>query len=118
MIERFAGDAIIVVFNAAGDQPDHARAATARGARAPARPRTGSPRATDWPRFRVGINTGRAVVGNVGTRRAAELHGDRRHDEPRRAPADARPAGQVVIGGDDAVLAGDAARVESLGRSR
>ena len=25
MIERFAGDAVMVVFNAASDQPDHAR---------------------------------------------------------------------------------------------
>ena len=33
MIERFAGDAVMVVFNAATDQPDHRDASRARGAR-------------------------------------------------------------------------------------
>ncbi|HEU4330557.1 MAG TPA: adenylate/guanylate cyclase domain-containing protein, partial [Lapillicoccus sp.] len=65
-IERFAGDAIMVVFNGTGDQPDHAKRALRAG--------LGLQRAAadiaedaDWPRFRVGINSGRAVVGNVGT---------------------------------------------------
>ena len=64
-IERFAGDAVLVVFNALGDQPDHAsralRAAVAvRDRSADAR------RSDDWPQFRVGVNTGVAVIGNVG----------------------------------------------------
>ncbi len=64
-IERFAGDAVLVVFNALGDQPDHAsravRAAVAvRDRSAEAR------RSDDWPQFRVGVNTGVAVIGNVG----------------------------------------------------
>jgi class 3 adenylate cyclase len=65
-IERFAGDAIMVVFNGSGDQPDHARRAVRAG--------LGLLRAAGeiaendaWPRFRVGVNSGRAVVGNVGT---------------------------------------------------
>jgi class 3 adenylate cyclase len=65
-IERFAGDGILVLFNTLGDQPDHAlRAARAAvfmqretGRIAAQRP--------GWPRFRIGINTGSAVVGNVG----------------------------------------------------
>lgn len=64
-IERFAGDAILVVFNALGDQPDHA----ARAVRAAIAIRDGSAHARgsdDWPRFRVGVNTGVVVVGNVG----------------------------------------------------
>ncbi len=67
MIERFAGDAIMVVFNAAADQPDHA----VRAARAGLALQEAAGRVTegngDWPRFRVGINTGPAIVGNVGT---------------------------------------------------
>jgi adenylate cyclase len=64
-IERFAGDAVLVVFNALGDQPDHAsravRAAVAvRDRSADAR------RSDDWPQFRIGVNTGVAVIGNVG----------------------------------------------------
>ena len=65
LIERFAGDAILAVFNALGDQPDHA----ARAVRAAVaiRDRSADVRASDdWPRFRVGVNTGVAVVGNVG----------------------------------------------------
>jgi class 3 adenylate cyclase len=65
LIERFAGDAILAVFNAMGDHPDHA----ARAVRAAIaiRDRSAEVRASnDWPRFRVGVNTGIAVVGNVG----------------------------------------------------
>ena len=64
-IERFAGDAILAVFNALGDQPDHA----ARAVRAAVamRDRSADVRASDdWPRFRVGVNTGTVVIGNVG----------------------------------------------------
>jgi adenylate cyclase len=67
MIDRFAGDAVIAVFNALGDQPDHAlRAARAAlGMRAAvAEVAAGHPA---WPRFRIGLHTGVAVVGNVGT---------------------------------------------------
>jgi class 3 adenylate cyclase len=67
LIERFAGDAVMVVFNAAGDQPDHAQRAVDAA--------LGMQRATEaarhgragWPQFRAGVNTGTAVVGNVGT---------------------------------------------------
>ncbi len=65
LIERFAGDAVLAVFNALGDHPDHA----ARAVRAAVaiRDRSAHVRASDdWPRFRVGVNTGMAVVGNVG----------------------------------------------------
>jgi class 3 adenylate cyclase len=67
LIERFAGDAVMVVFNAAGDRLDHAERAVdaALGMqRAAELARQGRP---DWPRFRAGVNTGTAVVGNVGT---------------------------------------------------
>jgi class 3 adenylate cyclase len=65
LIERFAGDAILAVFNALGDHPDHA----ARAVRAAVAVRDRSARlrtSQDWPRFRVGVNTGVAVIGNVG----------------------------------------------------
>ncbi len=65
IIERFAGDAILAVFNALGDHPDDA----ARAVRAAIaiRDRSADVRASDdWPRFRVGVNTGVAVIGNVG----------------------------------------------------
>jgi adenylate cyclase len=65
-VERFAGDGIVVIFNTLGDQPDHALRA-ARCARFVQGEIGGivADRA-EWPLFRIGINTGRAVVGNVG----------------------------------------------------
>jgi adenylate cyclase len=67
IIERFAGDGVLAVFNALGDQPDH----PLRAARAALHVRdavaTVAEEHTTWPRFRVGVNTGPAVVGNVGT---------------------------------------------------
>ena len=98
MIERFAGDAVMVVFNAAADQPDHAlRAARAALAFADASEAVAAGR-PDWPRFRVGVNSGPAVIGNVG---AAEQHsftaiGDTTNLAARLQAA-AEP-GRVVIG--------------------
>jgi adenylate cyclase len=65
LIERFAGDAILAVFNALGDHPDHA----ARAVRAAVAVRDHSSdvrTSKEWPQFRVGVNTGVAVIGNVG----------------------------------------------------
>ena len=98
MIERFAGDAIMVVFNAAADQPDHALRA-ARAALDLQRAADGvSQGRGDWPRFRVGINTGPAIVGNVGTeqQRSFTAIGDTTNLAARLQTA-AGP-GQVVIG--------------------
>jgi adenylate cyclase len=77
LIERFAGDAILAVFNALGDHPDHA----ARAVRAAVAVRDHSSdvrTSDDWPRFRVGVNTGVAVIGNVGagTHRSFAVIGD------------------------------------------
>ncbi|WP_052665299.1 adenylate/guanylate cyclase domain-containing protein [Nitriliruptor alkaliphilus] len=97
-VERFAGDGILVIFNTLGDQPDHAlracrcawfiQQATGRIAAAH----------DDWPRFRIGINTGPAVVGNVGAaqRRNFTVIGDTANTAAR-FEALARP-GRVLIG--------------------
>ena len=64
--ENFIGDGMLAVFNGRGDQPDHAvRAARAalelqRSMAALARRHPG------WPPMRVGINSGEAVVREVG----------------------------------------------------
>ena len=66
LIDRFAGDAIIVVFNAVTEQPDHA----VRAARAALAIRSEADRLaadhSSWPRFRIAVSTGPAMVGNVG----------------------------------------------------
>jgi adenylate cyclase len=67
-IDRLIGDAIMATFNTRGDQPDHPERA-ARAAldvlRAADAVGAGHP---DWPRFRVGVNSGEAVVGVIGAR--------------------------------------------------
>jgi adenylate cyclase len=65
-LEKFIGDGLVATFNSRGDQPDHAvRAARAAlalqdelAALAAQHP--------EWPRMRVGVNSGEAVVREVG----------------------------------------------------
>jgi adenylate cyclase len=66
-IIQFQGDALMALFNAPVRQPDHAERA-ARAALAIQR-RIGEVTAgrDDLPRFRIGIATGPALVGNVGS---------------------------------------------------
>ena len=115
VIERFAGDAILAVFNALGDQPDHQRRA-ARAAIA-IRDRSEPLRAgrDEWPRFRVGLNTGPAVVGNVGTgeQRSFAAIGETTNVAAR-LQSFAQP-GQIIIG--SATFRGivDRAAVEPIG---
>jgi adenylate cyclase len=65
-IEHFTGDGMLATFNTRGDQPDHA----ARAARAALELQRGMAAlcAThpDWPRLRVGVNSGAAVVRELG----------------------------------------------------
>jgi adenylate cyclase len=78
VIEQFAGDGVMATFNTAIDQPDHAAraAATALAILEAGRPLAAAH--PGWPIFRIGINTGRAVVGNVGAtdRRSFAVIGD------------------------------------------
>src|SRR5204862_855402 len=63
-VHQIVGDELMVIFNKQGDTPDHpvraARAALTllRTANSVARP--------DWPRFRVGVNSGDALAAVVG----------------------------------------------------
>ena len=114
MIERFAGDAIMVVFNAAADQPDHAlRAARAALALQQAAAGVGG---DDWPTFRVGVNTGPAIVGNVGTeeQRSFTAIGDTTNLAARLQTA-AEP-GQVVLGETTYEAVREHADAEAIGR--
>jgi adenylate cyclase len=66
-VDRIIGDALMVTFNRRGDQPDHVQRAARAGLeiqRATERIVAANP---SWPRFRVGINTGEAVVTVLGT---------------------------------------------------
>jgi adenylate cyclase len=65
-LEKFMGDGMMATFNSRGDQPDHAERAAAAAlalqesisALAEANP--------GWPRLRVGVNSGEAMVREMG----------------------------------------------------
>src|SRR5262249_107331 len=65
-VEKFIGDGIVATFNSRGDQPDHAL----RPARAPlALQEELAAIALEhpgWPRMRIGVNSGEAVVREIG----------------------------------------------------
>ena len=113
-IERFAGDAVMAVFNAVGDQPDHAR----RAAHAAVAMRNASERLagehSGWPRFRLGLNTGLAAVGHVGTetQRSFTAIGDTTNLAARLQQA-AHP-GEIYVGAATASRLGDAAELSPL----
>lgn len=64
-VVQFMGDALMAIFNAPIPQADHALRA-ARAALRMQRAVDALPGAEDRPRFRVGLNTGPALVGNIG----------------------------------------------------
>jgi class 3 adenylate cyclase len=65
-VEKFIGDGVVALFNKRGDQPDHALRA-ARAALALQRAFAGlAEEHPDWPRMRVGVNSGEAVVREIG----------------------------------------------------
>ena len=97
VIEHFAGDGVMAIFNAGGDQSQHAAMSARAGL---AIIKAGAPLASvhpGWPIFRVGVNTGRAVVGNVGAagRRSFAAIGDTTNVAARLMAAG--EPGQVVV---------------------
>lgn len=113
-IVQFAGDAMMVIWNAPNPQPDHACLA--------ARAAIGLQRATAHfadepahPRFRVGLNTGPALVGNIGTAELKDFTaiGDTTNLAAR-FQSFAAP-GSIVIGPRTRELIGDVATVRDLG---
>ena len=115
-IIQFAGDAIVAVWNAPVEQPRHALAA--------ARTALGMQRAIEaivaedasLPRFRVGIATGAALVGNVGSEQLRNYvaHGDAVNLAARLQTG--AIAGQVVVSAPTYALIRDVATVRPLGR--
>ncbi|MCG5217797.1 adenylate/guanylate cyclase domain-containing protein [Streptosporangium sp. KLBMP 9127] len=126
-VVQFVGDALLALFNAPARRPDHARAAARAGlamqeaairvAEEVAREQVaGALNGVEWPRFRVGINTGTALVGNIGS---PELRGFNAMGDAVNVAARlqtlAEP-GTVVIGSSTLDQLGPGAEVSSLGK--
>ena len=112
-IVQFVGDALMALFNAPVRQPDHAVRAAAAALRMQAGiDAVGEP---DWPRFRVGINTGPALVGNIGSTELRNFNamGDA-VNVAARLETTALP-GQVVIGESTRALLPSGTVTEPLG---
>jgi class 3 adenylate cyclase len=74
-VHQHIRDAIMVVINKDGDQPDHAtRAARAALMLQETAEHIAHDR-VDWPRFRVGMNSGEVLAGVLGGERGRRIHG-------------------------------------------
>jgi class 3 adenylate cyclase len=65
-VEKFMGDAIMATFNTRGDQPDHASRAARAALELQRRMRLLAEDHPEWPRLRVGVNSGEALVRELG----------------------------------------------------
>ena len=116
-IDRLIGDAIMATFNTRGDQPDHAERAARAALELQRATTTLHESHPEWPRFRVGINTGEAMVGVVGTTggRSYKVIGDTVNLAARLEGA--APVGGVALG-SGTLRALPGARVRPLGAVR
>ena len=114
-VVQFVGDALMALFNAPSRQPDHAYRAAAAALAMQAAIEPIVAQRPGWPRFRVGINTGPALVGNIGSEKLRNFNamGDA-VNVAARLESVARP-GTVVIGGVTRAALGGCADVEPLG---
>ena len=113
-VVQFMGDAVMAIFNAPRPQPDHALRA-ARAALAMQRAVGEMPGAGTRPLFRVGLNSGPALVGNIG---AAEIRSFSAIGDTTNLAARLQtyaPQGSIVIGASTYDLIRDEAVVRPLG---
>jgi class 3 adenylate cyclase len=113
-VVQFVGDAVLAVFDAPVPRADHAyRAALAANEMQQAI--ADEMDSGDGPRFRIGINTGVALIGNIGSAemRSFNVVGDAINVASRLETS--AEVGQVVISEDTNRLLGDRVSVTPLG---
>lgn len=110
-IVQFVGDALLAVFDAPQPRPDHALRAARSGLEMQEAIESQTAGMDDAPRFRIGVNTGAALIGNIGSAefRSFNVVGDA-VNVAARLETSAEP-GTVVIG--EATYSAIADRVEA-----
>src|SRR5260370_15594627 len=113
---EFAGEAIVAVWNAPIEQPRHALAAARTALEMQRAIEAIVAEDPSLPRFRIGIATGAALVGNVGSEelRNYVAHGDAVNLAARLQTG--AKAGQVVVSAPTYALIRDLSSVRPLGR--
>jgi class 3 adenylate cyclase len=98
-VHQIVGDELMVIFNKQGDLPDHASEAARAGLLLQRAAASVAEEHADWPRFRVGVNSGEVVAAVVGGERGHRKHGivGDPVNVAARLQAEA-PVGAVVIG--------------------
>jgi adenylate cyclase len=113
-VEKFMGDGMMATFNTHGDQPDHAVRAARAGLALQAELGRLADAHPGWPRLRVGVNSGDAVLRELGGHGhvAYTLVGDTVNTGSRLEGK--APVGGVLIGAETYRQLPDGAVVEAM----
>jgi adenylate cyclase len=118
-VHQIIGDALMVVFNKTGDQPDHAVLAARAGLLLQKEADLVARNHPDWPRFRVGVNSGEVLAGVVGGATGHRKHGLVGDTVNLAARLETQaPVGEVVVGRETYERLPDGSAVEPLPRLR
>jgi len=100
-VHQLVGDEVMVIFNKAGNQPDHAPIAVRAALSLQEEAAVVAHDHPEWPRFRAGVNSGEVLAGVVGGTRGHRKHGvvGDTVNLASRLESEA-PVGQVVIGAE------------------
>jgi class 3 adenylate cyclase len=98
-VHQLIGDAVMVVFNKQGDQPEHALLAARAALDFQREAAAIAAQHPEWPRFRVGVNSGEVLAGVVGAGSGHRKHGLVGDTVNLGARLESQaPAGEVVVG--------------------
>jgi adenylate cyclase len=115
VVHQIIGDAVMVIFNQNGDQPDHAARAAHTALAFETAATEIAKRHPGWPRFRTGVNSGEVLAGLVGGPSGHRKHGVVGDTVNLAARLESQaPVGGVVIGAGTAAALPVGAVVERL----